>query len=157
MSNLFPHPLRGQEREISPYALQHTVLTFQWWNSQEIWLLWKKRMHGVFGDTPVLRWGSISRHTVENIFLCFLFYCAKNSVKDVAKLLRSISNHINVEWMIERSKRTLGVRISRLRAKVLVQLTHQVTVEKIIVLCVKFLLRFVFGFGNANFKFYNNF
>ena len=75
---------------------------------------YEKRMHGVFGDTPVLRWGSISRHTIENIFLCFLFYCAKNSVKDVAKLLRSISNHINVERMIERSKRAFGVRISLL-------------------------------------------
>ena len=38
--------LRGQEREISPYASQHTVLTFQWWNSQEIWLLWKKNARG---------------------------------------------------------------------------------------------------------------
>ena len=73
---------------------------------------YEKRMHGVFGDTPVLRWGSISRHTIENIFLCFLFYCAKNSVKDVAKLLRSISNHINVERMIERFKRALRVRTS---------------------------------------------
>ena len=55
---------------------------------------YEKRMHRVFCDTQVLRWGSISRHTIENIFLCFLFYCANNSIKDVAKLLRSISNHI---------------------------------------------------------------
>ena len=77
---------------------------------------YEKRMHRVFGDTQVLRWGSISRHTIENIFLCFLFYCANNSIKDVAKLLRSISNHINVERMIERSKRAFGVRISGLES-----------------------------------------
>ena len=75
-----------------------------------------KIMHRVFYDTLVLRWEPISRHTIENIFLCFLFYCANNSVKDVAKLLRSISNHINVERMIERSKRAFGVRISGLES-----------------------------------------
>ena len=75
---------------------------------------YEKRMHGVLGDTAVLRWGSISHHTIEIIFL--LFYCAKNSVKDVAKLLRSISNQINVERMIERSKKAFGVGTSRLKS-----------------------------------------
>ena len=78
---------------------------------------YEKRMHRVFRDTQVLRWGSISRHTIENTFLCFLFYCANNSVKDVAKLLRSISNHINVERMIERSRKASGMRIPRLESK----------------------------------------
>ena len=57
---------------------------------------YEKGMHNIFRDTQVLRRGPIDHHTLENIFLCFLFYCANNPVKDVAKLLRSISNHIDV-------------------------------------------------------------
>ena len=68
----------------------------------------EKRMHRVFRDTLVPRWGSISRHIIDKNYLCFLLCCANNSVKDVAKLLRSISKHINVDQVNERFKRALG-------------------------------------------------